>query len=91
MATYMVIEHFRGGNAKPVYERFREHGRMAPDGLVYLASWVDEGLTRCWQVMETDDPILLEDWMTQWRDLVDFEVYPVLDSAEAAERVLPTN
>jgi hypothetical protein len=91
MATYMVIEHFRGGNAKPVYERFREHGRMAPDGLVYLASWVDENLTRCWQVMETDDPILLEDWMSQWRDLVDFEVHPVLGSAEAAERVLPTN
>ncbi len=89
--AYMVIENFRGGDAKSVYERFREQGRMAPEGLVYVASWVDEGLARCWQVMETDDPLLLEEWMNQWRDLVDFEVIPVLASAEAAERVLPTN
>ena len=91
MATYMVIEHFRGGNAKPVYERFRARGRLAPEGLTYVASWVTSDLAHCYQVMETDDPILLEDWMTQWRDLVDFEVHPVLGSAEAAERVLPTN
>ena len=85
---YMVIEHFRGGDAKAVYERFRERGRLAPEGLGYVASWVDEGLGRCWQVMETDDPALLEQWMAQWRDLVDFEVHPVLGSAEAAVRVL---
>jgi hypothetical protein len=85
---YMVIEHFRGGDARPVYERFRERGRLAPEGLAYVASWVDEGLARCWQVMETDDPALLEQWMAQWRDLVDFEVHPVLGSADAATRVL---
>ena len=89
--TYMVIERFRDGDAKSVYARFREQGRMAPDGLTYIASWVDEDLACCWQVMETDDPALLEEWMTQWRDLVDFEVHAVLASAEAAERVLPTN
>ena len=86
--VYMVIEDFRGGDARPVYERFRERGRMAPQGLDYVASWVDEGLVRCWQVMETDDPALLEAWMAAWRDLVDFEVHPVLGSAEAAARVL---
>lgn len=85
--TYMVIEHFRGG-AAPVYRRFRERGRLAPEGLAYVASWVDATLGRCYQVMETADPALLEEWMGLWRDLVDFEVHPVISSAEAAERAL---
>jgi hypothetical protein len=83
----MVIEHFRGGDAAPVYRRFRERGRLAPDGLTYVASWVDAALRRCYQVMETHDPALLEEWMGHWRDLVDFEVHPVISSAEASERV----
>ncbi len=87
--TYMVIEHFRGGDPKPVYERFRAQGRLAPAGLVYVSSWVEGSLARCWQVMEADDPDLLEQWMANWRDLVEFEVHPVLSSAEAAARVLP--
>ena len=87
--TWMVIEHFRGGDPAPVYARFRARGRLAPEGLTYVASWVDAGLGRCWQVMEADDPALLEQWMAQWRDLVDFEVHPVVASAEAAARVLP--
>lgn len=87
--TYMVIEHFRNGDAAPVYARFRDHGRLAPDGLTYVASWVESGLQRCYQVMETADPTLLEQWMASWRDLVDFEVHPVISSAEAAERALP--
>ena len=86
MRTYMVIERFRGGNAAPVYARFRERGRLAPDGLVYVASWVGEDLVTCWQVMQADDPALLEQWMAAWSDLVEFEVIPVLSSAEAAER-----
>ena len=61
--TYMVIEHFRNGDAAPVYERFRDHGRLAPDGLSYVASWVDSTLRHCYQVMETADPTLLEQWM----------------------------
>lgn len=87
MALFLVIEHFRGGEPKPVYERFRARGRLAPEGLAYVASWVTEDLRRCYQVMETTDPTLLERWMAEWRDLVEFEVHPVVSSAEAAERV----
>jgi hypothetical protein len=86
---YMVIERFKGGDAVPVYRRFRDRGRLAPDGLRYVSSWVDTNLERCYQLMETDDPDLLEQWVSQWRDLVDFEVHPVISSAEAAERIAP--
>jgi hypothetical protein len=86
---YMVIETFRGGDAVPVYRRFRDHGRLAPEGLRYVASWVTEDLRRCYQVMECDDPALLERWMAAWRDLVDFEVLPVVTSAAAAGAVAP--
>ncbi len=87
MALYMVIERFRNGEAGPVYRRFGERGRMAPDGLTYVASWVDERLATCWQVMETSDRALLDRWIANWSDLVDFEVHPVLTSQEAAQRV----
>jgi hypothetical protein len=85
----MVVEHFRNDDAVPVYRRFRERGRMAPDGLIYVSSWVDEGLATCYQLMETDDRSLLEDWMRHWTDLVEFEVHPVLTSQEAAQRIAP--
>ena len=84
---YMIIERFRDGDALPVYRRFRDQGRMAPDGLRYLASWVTEDLSRCYQVMECEDPALLELWMARWKDLVEFEVIPVMTSAEAAAAV----
>jgi hypothetical protein len=84
---YMVIETFRNGDAVPVYRRFRDRGRMTPDGVTYVSSWVDEQLERCYQVMETDDRALLEEWMTNWGDIVDFEVHPVMTSKEAAERI----
>lgn len=86
---YMVIETFRNGDAAPVYRRFREQGRLAPEGLTYVSSWVDEQLKRCYQVMETHDRALLEEWMARWSDLVDFEVHPVITSKEAADRHLP--
>ena len=85
----MVIEHFRGGDARPVYQRFRERGRLAPEGLRYVTSFVTEDLRHCYQVMECDDYALLEEWMGRWRDLVDFEVLPVVTSAEASQRVGP--
>lgn len=85
---YMVVENFRNGDPVPVYRRFRERGRLAPEGVKYLSSWVDEKLERCFQLMETDDPLLLDEWMKHWTDLVEFEVYPVVSSAEAAERVV---
>lgn len=85
----MVVEHFRNGDPVPVYRRFRERGRMLPEGLAYVASWVDRELRRCYQLMETDDPALLEQWIACWSDLADFEVHPVMTSQEAAERVSP--
>ena len=84
----MIVERFRDGDAKPVYARFREHGRLAPPGLTYVASWVDDELRICFQLMETVDPALIDEWIANWRDLVSFEVYPVIESAEAAKRVL---
>jgi hypothetical protein len=84
---YMIVEHFRNGDAAPVYARFRSRGRLAPDGLRYVNSWVTDDLTRCYQVMETDDRALLDAWLDAWSDLVEFEVHPVITSAEAAARV----
>ncbi len=84
---YMVIETFRDGDPRPVYGRFAERGRLAPAGLGYVASWVTDDLRRCFQVMECDDRALLEEWMAQWRDIVDFEVVPVVASADAAAAV----
>ena len=86
---YMVIENFRDGQAAPVYARFREQGRLAPEGLRYVSSWVDVSLRRCFQVLECDDPALLAVWVAAWSDLVDFEVVPVLTSAEAARIMTP--
>ncbi len=88
-ALYMVIEHFKNKDAVPVCRRFRDRGRMAPEGLVYVSSWVDHKLERCYQLMETEDRTLLDQWMANWSDLVDFEVHPVLTSKEAAERITP--
>ena len=82
---YMVIEQFTQG-ARPVYERAAEKGRMLPDGLLYVDSWIDESLERCFQLMETDDPALFDEWISAWEDLASFEIVPVLDSATAAAR-----
>jgi hypothetical protein len=85
----MVVEHFKGGNAVPVYRRFREHGHMAPAGLGYVSSWVDDKLARCYQIMEANDRRLLDQWMVDWSDLIDFEVHSVITSKEAAEKIAP--
>ena len=84
---YMVIEHFK--DAPQVYRRFRDHGRMAPDGLKYVASWVEIEFARCYQVMATDERRLLEEWMQHWRDIIDFEVVEVRSSADAAAAIAP--
>lgn len=84
---YMIVEHFRGGDARPVYRRFRDQGRLAPDGLHYISSWVTRDLQRCFQVMECDDERLLQEWIARWDDLVRFEVIPVMTSPDAAAAV----
>jgi hypothetical protein len=84
---YLIIERFKNGDPAPVYRRFREQGRMAPDGLKYISSWVEQDLTTCYQIMQTADRKRLDQWMETWKDLVDFEVHRVMTSAEAAERV----
>jgi hypothetical protein len=81
---YMVVETFRSGKLTEVYQRFREHGRMAPAGVHYLASWVDHSLERCFQVMEAENEDLLHEWMAHWDDLVEFDVIPVHTSEQAA-------
>jgi len=88
VALYLVIEHFRNGDAAPVYRRFREQGRLAPEGLRYISSWVTEQMDRCYQLMETEDRTLLDQWMANWNDLVEFEVHPVISSQEVAEKML---
>ena len=80
---YMIIEHYKADSA-PIYRRFRDKGRLAPDNLRYVSSWVTTDLRRCYQLMECEDPALLDQWMSQWNDLVDFEVIPVMTSSEAA-------
>jgi hypothetical protein len=86
---YMIIESFKNQDAVPVYRRFRDHGRLAPHGLRYISSWVTQDLATCYQLMECEDRQLLEQWMTRWSDLVDFEVLPVITSPQAVERIAP--
>jgi len=85
----MIIEHFKNDDPVPVYRRFRDRGRLAPNGLQYISSWVDEKLERCFQIMETTDRNLLDQWITNWSDIVEFEVFPVVTSKEATETIAP--
>jgi hypothetical protein len=79
---FMVIERFRDSDPKPIGERFKNDGRMLPDGLTYHASWVGSTGASCFQVMETANPDLLNEWVDRWKDLIDFEIVPVLTSAD---------
>jgi len=84
---YMVIERFKNQDAAPVYRRFGERGRIMPEGLEYVSSWVDMKLERCFQIMETSDPKLMVEWIGNWSDIVEFEVVPVMSSADAARTI----
>ncbi len=86
---YMVIETFRNGDPVPVYQRFHDKGRLMPDGIEYRGSWVTQDLARCFQVMECADRRLLDEWMANWQDITEFEVVPVMSSADAATAVAP--
>ena len=86
---YMVVETFKNRDAVAVYRRFRDKGRLAPEGVSYVSSWVDDKLERCYHLMESDDRRLLDEWIANWSDLVDFEVHAVITSKEAAEKIAP--
>jgi hypothetical protein len=80
LMLFMVIERFKGRDPVPIYERLREQGRALPDGLRYIESWVEANFDRCFQLMECDDTVLLQQWVLQWRDLAEFEIVPVSPS-----------
>ena len=84
---FMVVEHFRDRDAKAVYRRFRDQGRMMPEGLKYVGSWIEANFDRCFQLMECDDARLLQEWILSWGDLADFEITPVVPSTETRELV----
>ncbi|MGQ0740624.1 MAG: DUF3303 domain-containing protein [Bacteroidota bacterium] len=88
---YMIIERFRPGKVKEMYRRFEEQGRMLPDGVTYINSWINEDITVCWQVMEAPSSEKIQKWISKWNDLVDFEVVPVISSAEAKKKVFAEN
>lgn len=85
----MVIEHFKDGDVRGIGERFRQRGRMLPEGVTYLASWVDSLSARCFQIMEAPERESLNPWIAAWDDLVDFEVVPIQTSAEFWATVQP--
>jgi hypothetical protein len=86
---YLIIESFKQGDAVPVYRRFRDKGRMAPEGVTYVSSWITTDMAKCYQVMESEDRALLDQWIARWSDLIDFEVMPVVTSAQAVEQITP--
>ena len=85
MMQFMVVERFRNQDAKAIYARFKKRGRMMPEGLTYVSSWVSADLGRCFQLMETDDVTLLQRWIAQWHDLMECEVVPVAHGSETAK------
>jgi len=86
---FMVIERFKNDDARPVYRRFSEKGRMIPEGLNYVDSWVDTDFKRCFQLMQCDDERLFDEWISEWQDLAEFEIIPVVTSKEAAKTIAP--
>jgi hypothetical protein len=87
---FMIIERFKNQDAVPVYKRFREKGRMAPEGLKYVGSWIEANFDRCFQLMECDDLRLIQQWALNWRGSgVSLEIVPVLPSKDTQEVVAP--
>lgn len=86
---FMAIERFRSGQATEVYRRFWDRGRMTPETVRYVTSWVDLGFERCFQIMEAEGEAQLREWTAKWDDLVDFEIVPVRTSADPAAAIAP--
>ncbi len=87
----MIIERFKGRDPAPIYQRIREQGRSLPEGLRYVDSWVEANFDRCFQLMEADDAGVLQRWVLQWRDLVEFEMVPVSPSAATRDLFPPAD
>lgn len=87
---YMIIEKFHPGKVRELYQRFDQKGRLLPPGVIYLDSWINDKVDTCFQLMEAESPALLDQWIQNWKDLADFEYYPVIDSARAKELALST-
>ena len=83
---FLIIESFKKSNAKAVYDRYDKQGRMMPEGLKYIDSWVDKKFEKCYQVVECDDTNTLQEWISNWQDLVDFEIITVMTSKDAYEK-----
>ncbi len=86
---FMVIERFQPGAVPDIYRRLRDQGRSMPDGLMYVGSWIEAGLGRCFQLMECDDARLLQQWLLSWDGLFDAEIVPVVPSTDTQEIVRP--
>jgi hypothetical protein len=88
---YLIIEHFHPGKVKELYKRFEEKGRLMPEGVEYINSWIDEHVRTCYQIIESYFREKIEEWVNLWNDLADFEIIPVITSAEAKDLVLTEN
>ncbi len=86
---FMVIERYKNRDAKAVYRRFQAHGRMVPEGMQYVGSWIEANFERCFQLMECADARLFQQWVVQWQDLIEFEITPVVPSKETSEAITP--
>ena len=86
--TYLIIEKFYPEKRKALYERFNSAGRLLPDGVTYINSWIDEPVETCYQIMESESKEKLMEWMSHWKDFAEFTIIPVITSAEAKEKVL---
>ena len=86
---FMVIEQFKDADPVPIYQHLRDRGRVLPDGIVYVDSWIEASFGRCFQLMECDDPAVLQEWVLEWRGLADFEFVPVVSSKETQAIVAP--
>ncbi len=85
---YIIVEKFREGCSEEIYKRAASSGRMLPDGLEYLDSWVTMSIDRCYQLMRTENEELIQEWIEKWDDLAEFEVIPVMSSEAASVRAL---
>jgi hypothetical protein len=86
---FMIVEYFKDADPLPIYRHLRDHGRGLPEGLRYVDSWVEPSFTRCFQLMETDDASLIQQWILHWGQLADFEIIPVVTSADTRAVVEP--